>query len=644
MFSETNYRRDIQALRGLAVLAVVLFHAKASYFPLGFLGVDAFFVISGFVVTPLILRIFSDRDTGVTLSHGLRNFYKGRFYRLAPALAVTLSVSAVIVFLFGPTGDHQNFAKQGIATLLFLGNYGAYKYSGDYFLHNPNALIHTWSLSLEEQIYLFLPLFMILLIHNRRRVNKSIAIVFGIITLVSFASFIFPAFLHPLYIGEGFKSVSQFSFYSPIDRIWQFTLGGLGFFLLNRNKYLNWDIARWLHFLAVTALVILMFSPTPINLKISSILASLFAVIVISFKSMDVLPDFILQIFEWLGDRSYSIYLVHMPLLYVAKYSTVVKIGSDNNRIIQSGIAVIASILLGALSYSKVENRYRHKNKHNRISLKTLTVSVLLTFVIPITLFTLIDIGSKKQYWGLDRNISRPLYAGTLDPKCLRDSKAGPPCIYTNVGATNTVLLLGDSHAGQISQAVVDAAKNANWNAIVWAHSGCQVHFQLSKSAQVSDSCMDVNSKMKTWVLEKRPEVIIISELVKLESSQVDLRNNLTILKSLVETVLLIENNPVFPDERDFMVARPIVLSPYEPPKSFKVPEMNKRDNNSSDILANWARRNGILTMNFNSLFCNKEFCNRFLSSDWLYLDDDHLSVAGARLTIPELTNFLVKF
>jgi peptidoglycan/LPS O-acetylase OafA/YrhL len=127
ILSETKYRRDIQVLRGLAVLAVVLFHAKESYFPLGYLGVDVFFVISGFVVTPLILRIFTNQSNGSGRLFNLRYFYKRRFYRLAPALAVTLAISAVTMFLLGPIGDHQRISKHGVATLLILGNVVAYK-------------------------------------------------------------------------------------------------------------------------------------------------------------------------------------------------------------------------------------------------------------------------------------------------------------------------------------------------------------------------------------------------------------------------------------------------------------------------------------------------------------------------------------
>ena len=200
MISEVKYRRDIQVLRGLAVLAVVLFHAKESYFPLGYLGVDVFFVISGFVVTPLILRIFTEQAMGARRFSNLRDFYKRRFYRLAPALAVTLAISAISVFLLGPIADHQRFARQGIATLLLAGNLGASKYSGDYF--SPNPLVHTWSLSVEEQIYIFLPL-ILMLIFTIRSLKKITAVVLVFITVLSFISFQFPAIFQPLYSRAG---------------------------------------------------------------------------------------------------------------------------------------------------------------------------------------------------------------------------------------------------------------------------------------------------------------------------------------------------------------------------------------------------------------------------------------------------------
>jgi len=643
MFNETKYRRDIQVLRGLAVLAVVLFHAKESYFPLGYLGVDVFFVISGFVVTPLILRIFTDQANGGRLSN-LKYFYKRRFYRLAPALAVTLTISAVTIFLVGPVGDHQRFARQGIATLLLVGNVGAYKYSGDYFSPNPNPLVHTWSLSVEEQIYIFLPVILILILRNRKSLKKITVFLLGVISAMSFVSFLFPTILEPLYTRGGIGLPSQISFYSPIDRIWQFTVGGLAFLFLERYQKRISKIPKGIHLLTVITVVIILFGPLHMNLKVSSIFASLFAVIIILFKSLDVLPDFLIKKLEWLGDRSYSIYLVHMPLMYIAKYSPVTKIGMGENRIVQPVIAVVASILLGALSYSKIENRFRGRGRSDASGFKTISTAMALTLAFPLFMFISMDIGQKAQYWGLDKNIQRPTYAGALDPNCVRDSEIGPPCVYTTNGATKTVLLIGDSHAGHISQAVVDAAKSAKWNAVVWTHGGCHIQFKRSIPEQVSDNCIDINNSMIKWVEENKPYAIIVSQFVHSDSSQNDLRDALTTLRSIVPNLLLIENNPIFPDDKDFMISRPIVMPAYKPPKSFQQSIMQTVDKNASDLLANWARGNGIFTISFDSLFCEKGVCSRYSDKGWLYRDDNHFSVVGAELTIPQISAFLKQF
>ena len=159
LLSSPKYRNDIQVLRGIAVIAVVFFHAKEGIFPQGYLGVDVFFVISGFVVTPLIIRIFPESIASPReVLRGLKTFYLRRFFRLAPALGVTLIFSLLLILTLAPVSEYLRFAKQGISSLILLGNFGAYFYSGgNYFAPNPNPLIHLWSLSAEEQIYLVLP-------------------------------------------------------------------------------------------------------------------------------------------------------------------------------------------------------------------------------------------------------------------------------------------------------------------------------------------------------------------------------------------------------------------------------------------------------------------------------------------------------
>ena len=643
MRSETKYRRDVQVLRGLAVLAVVLFHAEESLFPLGYLGVDIFFVISGFVVTPLILRIFTNCESEGLFS-SLKIFYKRRFYRLAPALATTLAISAILIFLLGPIGDHQRFARQGMATLLLIGNAGAYRYSGNYFSPNPNPLVHTWSLSVEEQIYIFLPLILMIFLRNRKSLKQTTAVVLGCISAASFLSFLFPIILQQLYFRVGIESVSQLSFYSPIDRVWQFTTGGLAFLFIDRFQNRTRNIPRVFHFLSIGAIAVTTFSPIDFNPKVSSVIISLLTVNIIIFKSLYVLPDFFIKILVWVGDRSYSIYLVHMPLMYLARFSPLFQIGEDETHIVKSVITVVASLIFGALSYSKIENKFRSLGKSKARKFKTSAVGLALTFVLPFALFVAMDRGFNQQYWGLYRDIQPPPDAGSLDPNCNRVSEIGPPCFYTTTGATKTVLLIGDSHAGHISQAVVDAAHKSKWNAVIWTHPGCHIQFKRSNSAKVSDNCLNINLSMKKWVEENNPFAIIVSQFVRSDSSQDDLRNALSTLRLVVPKLLLIENNPIFPDKKDFMIDRPIVMPVYDPPKTFLQSRMQTEDKNASDSLANWARSNGIFTLSFDSLFCVKGSCTRYSDKGWLYRDVDHLSVVGAELTIPRISAFLNQF
>ena len=477
----------------------------------------------------------------------------------------------------------------------------------------------------------------------RRSFVKGAKVVLVAITALSLISSQFPIILQHLYSRIGILSPSHFSFYSPIDRIWQFTLGGLGYLLLERNQGSSKQSAKRTYLLSALIFVIL-FGSLDIDLKVGSILTSFLALITILSRSFQRLPNFLIQKLEWLGDRSYSIYLVHMPLLYLGQHSPIFQIGSNESRNIQSAIAVVTSLLLGSISYSKIENRYRDRGKFKTIGQQTILGALILTFILPLAIYILMDLGVKHQYWGLDRNVKQPTVAWELDSKCNRMSELHKPCSYKLSKSKDSVLLIGDSHAGHISQALVDAAKKEDWNAFVWAQSGCYVVFQSSAMSRVSDQCLSQNQEILKWVVRNKPTAIVVSEFVYAHSSQKELRNALVTLHSIVPRILLVENNPIFPDENDYMIARPLVMSPYKPPKSFAISEMIMKDRNASRRLANWASAKGISTMNFNSLFCDLWSCTRFSDKRWLYYDDDHFSVAGAELTIPMLSAYLRKY
>ena len=437
-----KYRRDIQVLRGLAVIAVVLFHVNQNYFSLGYLGVDVFFVISGFVVTPLILRIFNEEPNQKRSIYTLKNFYVGRFYRLAPALVSTIMVSGFLIILLDPFTNQQDFARQAVSALVLIGNFAAYKYSGDYFSPSPNPLVHTWSLSVEEQIYIFLPFILFIILRKRKKLLRSTFFILLTITILSLVSFTFPALLSPIYNRLGIQSASQFSFYSPVDRVWQFTIGGLAFLLANKIDFKNNKFLKVVNFGLILVLIFMLLSSFPINQKVGSILTSILSSLVILLKSLELLPKFLNSMFEWLGNRSYSIYLVHMPVIYIIDLLFKRFISIEENVFIQSMISIVVLTFLGALSYSKIENRFRSIGKKNNINVKAKAISIALTFVIPLTLLLPFGLSSGNNMYRdrLDDGVCK-FWTPVLDNDFYSRFN------NCNLKFGKATIILGDSHA-----------------------------------------------------------------------------------------------------------------------------------------------------------------------------------------------------
>jgi peptidoglycan/LPS O-acetylase OafA/YrhL len=564
---------------------------------------------------------------------------------------VTIIFSAIFIFLLGPSGDHQRFARQGIATLFLIGNVGAYKYSGDYFSPNPNPLVHTWSLSVEEQIYIFLPLFLLALIRNRVSHKKITAFVLVLISMISFISFLDPTVLQPLYSRFGFEFASQISFYSPIDRIWQFTIGGLSFLLLDRNRCSIEKVPRIIDLILVTAIFVILFYPLSVNLKISSILASLFAVVIIYFKSLDMLPYYLTKNLEFVGDRSYSIYLVHMPLLYLAKYSPLMQIGNSENRAIQITIAVVASVILGSLSFSKVENRFRHTNNSSSINFKNLALTWLFTIFFPLVILFVMD--RAAVVFRPDANL--PVASAPLpwdwDSKCQimgEGYKTQGPCYYGNQESEKSILLIGDSHAASNSRAVIEVAQINNMKAIIFTQSSCPFILdsrELSANYELpglSTHCISHNREILEYINVNKPTLTILSMRSPSEyiipnnvSSRNEYRENvfrsILSLRSSSTSIILIGAEPEYIPISTWLGKALGMKGKYS-----KIPFEDSQ----------WWREislTNFLHMNILEIFCPQSECKNKKDSIWLFNDEHHLSREGAEMLVPDLNEFVGK-
>jgi hypothetical protein len=401
-------------------------------------------------------------------------------------------------------------------------------------------------------------------------------------------------------------------------------------------------------FVSVIAVLFVLFGPINMSLKIGSSIASLLTIIMILFKSLDVIPNFLVKQLEWVGDRSYSIYLVHMPLLYLAKYSPVTQIGNSENRITQTVIAGVASIMLGAYCYSNIENRFRNRYK-NQNSLQNLTVSLVLTLLIPFMLFFAVDRAAVNYRTDVNLPIHSKPSSWEWDPKCQvmsTTSKIHKPCVYGNQESTKSMLLIGDSHAASNSQAVIEVAQTNNMKVSVFTRTSCP--FIINKKELdtafelpgLSNYCMQHNQAILNFMKIYKPTIIVLSMrstsgyiFPNTASSRLLYREN--ILRSLSNLNLLKTN---------------IILIGAEPeykPVSTWTERILGMDGKYSDVPfedSRWWSNVSLVNffyMNTLDIFCPQNKCKNKEGSIWLFEDDHHLSKEGAELLVPELNKLV---
>ena len=450
-------RNDIQALRGIAVVAVLLFHAYPGLFSNGYLGVDVFFVISGFVISPRIQNIFTYESTNGIVSKkiNLYNFYKRRFYRLAPSATIVIVFTVIVVIFFAPASEIGRTNRQAISTYFLIGNLGAYKYSGNYFDDYPNALVHTWSISVEEQIYLFLPL-VFLLISLLSKIKKCNFAKFLMVAIpLSLTSFLMPELLKIVYTQFGIEDPSQFSFYSAFDRIWQFAIGGILSFQKHSEEQEKFSFFR---VSPALILIALLFSNFTVDIKIGSILATIIAVYTIKYMSLKNFLPKIGNYLKWIGDRSYSIYLIHLPVLFIVKNSPLKFFKESKNLNLHIDVAIILSIFIGSILYSQVENRFRIRDGYKVSLKKSFTLAVIIMFSIATTSF--IQVNPFKGFSAGDMNGDRLSNSDCkfwIQQFDLQSRNQFASCSIKYGSAT---VILGDSHAMNIYNSFFSASKS----------------------------------------------------------------------------------------------------------------------------------------------------------------------------------------
>jgi peptidoglycan/LPS O-acetylase OafA/YrhL len=439
MDAHMQFRKNINALRALAVLSVVLFHFKIQGFDGGFAGVDVFFVISGFLMTGIIFTGLQQQK------FSLLGFYASRARRIIPAL-LTLCVALLIFgYVYLPLDDFRESIRTIKSSLLFSSNF-LFAKDGNYFdapLHE-NWLLHTWSLSVEWQFYMLYPV-LIMGFYKYLGAEKTRRALL-VLALISFGASVVLSQTKPI-----------FAFYMLPARAWEMIAGGLVFLFPLRLSQRNGSLCEGLGLFAIF-ISVLCFSEDDLWPGYLALLPVLGTMLVIYGNTQSLFSRS--RVLQFIGSISYSVYLWHWPLVVLLYLCGLL---SSWPHVLG---AIACSLLLGALSFYCVESKVKKVSTAPRTLFKfaSLTVGVIAVAAMTSSLV--------KQYPGARLafvDLGQPQYTSKLYPQeCYPNAYAAADC-KLGTGEVS-VILFGDSHAQSTAAAVQIDNPQA---ALSWSRGGC---------------------------------------------------------------------------------------------------------------------------------------------------------------------------
>jgi peptidoglycan/LPS O-acetylase OafA/YrhL len=678
-----KYRHDIDSLRGYAVLAVVLYHFKIPLFKGGFIGVDIFFVISGYLITSILFNEMINNNFSFI------NFYERRIRRIIPILFFVLLVTALIqnkLFLYDEKID---FYKIVLSIIFFVSNFW-FAQSGSYFEPDVNSshLLHTWSLSIEEQFYLIFPLFLFC-IYKRKVLLILICLFFLSFLLANNGGILKKTF--PYFDGFALIKLPENSFYLLPTRIWELLAGSIiAITKLKSNKFekkikIKKNILNIIgYFLIFSSFIFFsdQISHPSIFTLIPIIGISIILFIKVEKKNQTWLEKILSNnLIRYVGLISYSLYLWHLPIMYFyLDY-----FGPKKLEITEIVLLISISIILSILSYNFIEKVFRRKIIFKKG--KTLFYFLILTFVIACFSFYKINYYDfKKDYpSNINKIVEEKLYyKNKFFQDCLSDPKKyiSPKrsCVLGD-GDNIKYAFIGDSHMGIISQELDNILRDDNVGGYQLTYNGCLPSNELKIRGQSRYKCQKYynevinflknEKKIETVVLFYRWELYYNGKRFNNQEGGVEKgKDHISVrLDEDKDKILSIEDlnyslfnffNKIHNQNKKIVVIKSTPEMGWEIPSLLAKKLMN-HDKISKNFLSIdrqlYKKRNFLFNSflfdmedDFNlhiydpdNLFCDQTRCFAFENNYPLYYDDDHLSSSGAKKLSLNLMNFIKK-
>ncbi|MFG1300127.1 acyltransferase family protein [Xanthobacter sp. V3C-3] len=651
------YRSDIDGLRAVAVGSVVLYHARFPPFSGGFIGVDVFFVISGFLITSIIYREISNGN------FSLVDFYDRRIRRIFPALFTVIAVTTLLCALILMPRQMMEYVQMLPPAALFYANIyfqNLLNYFGPKAAEAP--LLHLWSLAVEEQFYIFFPLVLFALM---RLGGRKVAL--AGLTLIAIVSAVY---------AQSIVEVDRHAaFYLLTSRAWELLVGSL--LALFAWPRIPQKVAGWVAAAGALAIVVPVFlydhdTPFPGLTAAPPVLGAAAIIYAGSFAPSGIVSRILsLRPMVYVGRISYSLYLWHWPLLVLP---TILRGRSLTH--IQSGLLVVLAIALSALTLKYIETPMRRSDALGGRRMTRIAAgagAILATILVAVGIeragqgfFSISPVGAMAEAAADDKSTfqrdcnNEKKFWSEADMKPMTACGIGPGLAK----GTYDVVMWGDSHAGATFLGIAEQVAAMGYTARLQTMAGCPplIGGVARRDLVLSSFCTTFNASVIDEIRRVKPKVVILvgrwalwttmagagftlitdelpggQELNPRNSSRVFvhmLDRTVTTLREIGSQVIVLGQSPQYPNPVPRCVARSEFFhsGSHETCVSRSLKDVLADVGYANDVIASTAARHkGVTAFNMSDVFCAGDTCKAADGLKFYYFDMDHLSSAGAR-------------
>lgn len=643
-----KYRPDIDGLRAIAILSVVFFHAFPWKFPGGFIGVDIFFVISGYLISTII---FSSLEKN---RFSILEFYIRRIRRIFPALIFVL----IMCLLFGCyvllAGEYQQLGKHVMASASFVQNFVLYGESG-YFDSDVETkpLLHLWSLAIEEQFYMFWPLLLSFVWGNRWGFLK--------VTL----TIILLSFTANIYLLRADPSAA---FYFPISRFWELMIGGvLAYIALHFPRVIesHKEAQSILGFFLILLSLVLL-NKTRDFPGWWALLPTVGSFLIISAGESAWLNKNVLsnRLMLWFGLISYPLYLWHWPLL---SFSQILQSGNASPLI--RVIAVLVAIGFAWLTYRFIEIPIRAKAKNRQKVVIWLVIVLLMIGFIGYQIHSNSGFPSRGALENINQTKtgeSPKLSLASCDQLGVSADSAddGLHCKFAKTSSHISVAVYGDSHAESAFLGIADLLQKHSINTLMLASWGCPLYLDASvgnTKLRKAQCILNAQNAMKAVVGNREVnKVFIVSrgpyyftgkdygrthDSIVFKPPSLDLKQYVASLQGTIDIfyragkkVYYIAENPELGFSPGFCTSRPFRITHEECVLHRETVLRVQRQ-----YLEAISQLRNVVIVETLDKFCPSDKCLIVKGNELLYNDSNHLSAAGSKFQAESIENYLLE-